>query len=213
MADLPTVSALADAAILRGDDGWLTPPLQPVVAPATTTMGRVRTVQLMAADTGPGMTAAFELLSSDLTDQVIVWTGVADLPCATWGEILSRAAHGRGARAVLVDGAVRDVDDMRSIGLPVYARGTAVVGPNGTVHATGVDVPVKVGGVVITPGDTVVVDSSGCMRLVAERADDLLVAGSAYAAGETALVSALIAGETLDTAYLHKKRAVDALRR
>lgn len=213
MADLPPVSALADVAILRGGDGWLTPPLQPVVVPGTATMGRVRTVQLAAADTGPGMTAAFALLSGDLTDQIVVWAGVADLPCATWGEILSRAAFGQGARAVLVDGAVRDVDDMRSIGLAVYARGTAVVGPHGTVHAVGVDVPVEVGGVVITPGDTVVVDSSGCIRLTAESAHELLADAGVYAAGEAGLLSALTAGETLDTAYLHKKRAVDALRR
>lgn len=213
MADVPPVSALADVAALWGHDGWLTPPLQPVVAAATPVAGRARTVRLEVATSGPGMAKAFELLSSDLSGEVVVWTGVVDAPGATWGEILSLAAQRRGAVAVLVDGAVRDVDDMTTIGLPVYAPRTAVVGPNGTVHAVDVDVPVVIGDVEICPGDMIVVDSMGCVRLSSEMADTLLDGASAYADGERHLLEALAAGEPLTTAYLHKKRAVEALRR
>jgi 4-hydroxy-4-methyl-2-oxoglutarate aldolase len=207
------VSVLADVAALWGHDGWLTPPLQPVVPAVAPVSGRARTVRLEVAASGPGMAKAFELLSHDLTGQVVVWAGVAEAPGATWGEILSMAARGQGATAVLVDGAVRDVDDMTQLGLPVYASRTAVVGPNGTVHAVEVDGPVAIDGVRIDAGDTIVVDAAGCIRLSGEHADELLAAGTSYAAGEGALLAALTAGEPLDSAYLHKKRAVDALRR
>lgn len=207
------VAALADVAALWGLDGWLTPPLNPV-APARAPIGGVaRTVQLVHASSGPGMAHAFELLSSDLTGQVLVWAGVGNVPGATWGEILTSAAHRQGATAVLVDGAVRDVTDMGALGLPVYASRHAVVGPNATVHAVAVDVAVTIGDVVIEPGDSVVVDDAGCIRLSASTAADLLEAGLKYAAGEHALFEALRAGEPLNSAYLHKKRAVDALRR
>ncbi len=213
MAEVPPVSALADVAIMWGEDGWLTPPLQPFVPPTTPVIGRARTVQLMHADTGPGMALAFDLLSGELDGDMVVWAGVEEVAGATWGEILSLAAYHRGARGVLVDGAVRDVDDMRAIGLPVYGTRTAVVGPNATVHAVAVDVAVRVGGVVVTPGDVIVADASGCIRLAASRADDLVAAGAAYAAGETSLVAALAAGEPLASAYAIKKQAVDPLRR
>ena len=213
MPDVPPVSALADVAALWGHAGWLTPPLHPVVPAATPVAGRARTVRLEVAPSGPGMAKAFDLLSHDLTGQVVVWVGVAEAAGATWGEILSMAARGQGATAVLVDGAVRDVDDMTRLGLPVYASRTAVVGPNGTVHAVEVDGPVDVDGVRIEAGDTIVVDGSGCIRLRAEHADELLAAGTTYADGEGALLAALAAGEPLTSAYLHKKRAVDALRR
>ncbi len=207
------MSALADVAALWGHDGWLTPPLQPVVAAPTPVAGRARTVRLEVAPSGPGMARAFDLLSHDLTGHVVVWAGVTDSPGATWGEILSVAARGRGAAAVLVDGAVRDVDEMKSAGVPVYARGTAVVGPNGMVHAVEVDVPVVIGEVEIRPGDTIVVDASGCMRLAGDHAEELMSAAAVYTAGEGALLAALGDGEPLTSAYLHKKRAVEALRR
>lgn len=213
MPEVPPVSAIADVAALWGHDGWLTPPLQPVVASATPVAGRARTVRLDVADSGPGMAKAFELLSEDLTGQVVVWAGVARAPGATWGEILALAAQRRGAVAVLVDGAVRDVDDMNTVGLPVYASRTAVVGPNGTVHAVAVDVPVEIDGVTICPGDTVVADSAGCLRLTADTADALLAAATVYAQSEQDLLEALASGETLTAAYPIKKRAVDALRR
>ena len=207
------MSAVADVAALWGLDGWLTPPLEPVVAAVAPTTGRARTVRLEVADSGPGMAKAFELLSDDLTGQVIVWTGVAGAPGATWGEILSVAAAGCGAVGVLVDGAVRDVGEMTEVGVPVYAARRAVVGPNGTVHAVEVDVPVVIGDVEICPGDTIVLDVSGCVRASSGVADELLAASLVYTDGEGALLAALAAGEPLTTAYLHKKRAVAALRR
>lgn len=213
MPETPSVSALSDVAALWGGDGWLTPPLHPVVASSTPVCGRARTVRLDVATTGPGMAKAFELLSGDLTGQVVVWAGAEPAPGATWGEILSLAAKVAGATAVLVDGAVRDVADMAALGLPVYASRTAVVGPNAMVHAVEVDVPVVIGDVEIHPGDTIVADSSGCIRLSSDRADDLLAAGAVYAEGERALLEELAGGEPLTSAYLHKKRAVDALRR
>ncbi len=213
MPETPAVSAVADVEALWGLDGWMTPPLEPVVAPAQPRSGRARTVQLAVLDRGPGMQAAFDLLSGDLSGQVLVWAGVSEVPGATWGGILARSAQGQGAVAVLVDGAVRDVTEMTEIGLAVYASRRGVVGPNGTVHAVGIDVPVSIGDVRIDPGDTIVVDDSGCVRIAASHADDVMAAASTYAGGEDHLVADLVAGKTLIEAYPHKKRAVEALRR
>lgn len=212
MPEIPPVSAIADVEALWGLDGWMTPPLEPVVAPARPLMGRARTVQLAVLDSGPGMAPAFELLSQDLTGQVLVWAGAAEVPGATWGGILARAARSQGATAVLVDGAVRDVTEMATLGLATYASRRAVVGPNGTVHAVGVDVPVRIGDVEVRPGDAVVVDDAGCVRIRAEHGEEVLAAAAAYAAGEDLVVGDLDQGHTLVEAYPHKKKAVAALK-
>lgn len=208
----PPVSALADVAALAGLDGWLTPPLRPVVAAHEPGRGRVRTVRFQVADEGPGLGAVYELLSSDLTDTVLVFGGVGALDGAIWGEILSCAAAAKGAVGVLVDGAVRDVEAMAEVGLPVYARDVRSVGPNGRAHAVQVDGVVSVDGVRITAQDAIAFDASGCIRLEAAREWELLDGARRYAAGEERVLHALADGAPLREAYLHKRVVVDELK-
>jgi len=208
---VPPVSALADVAALLGSDGWLTPPLQPMVRNAAPAVGRVRTLNMAVGDDGPGLGPVYELLSEDLTNCVVVVAGAASLGGAIWGEILSLAAHEAGAVGVVVDGWVRDRSAMEAIGMPVFGRGERVVGPAGRAHVTAVDIAVHIDGVRISTKDAMVVDGSGCMRLPAARECELLDAGRRYAAAEERVVEALRAGVPLREAYLHKKEVVTSL--
>ncbi|WP_213453792.1 RraA family protein [Rhizomonospora bruguierae] len=79
---------------------------------------------------------------------------------AVWGDVLALAATMRGILGVVIDGAVRDVDDMTAAGFPVFARGTSPAGPHksgGGVSAT----RISCGGVPVNPGDLIVGDSDG----------------------------------------------------
>jgi RraA family protein len=91
---------------------------------------------------------------------VLVVDGRADLTNALIGENLALWAKKRGIVGIVVDGAVRDVDALRAIGLPVFARG---VTPAGTFKTGGgeVNVPISCGRVVVMPGDIVVADADG----------------------------------------------------
>ena len=213
MTQVPPVAAIADVLALWGLDGWLTPPLQPVVRADAPVMGRVRTVQVAYADSGPGFAAMYDLLSSDLSGQVVLVADAHTVPGAVWGEILSQAAAGAGAVAALVDGSVRDRAEMAAVGMPVYGASTAVVGPAGRAHVVAVDAEVMVAGVAIAAGDTVVVDSAGCVRVRAAEAAAVLAAAQQYAAGEERVVTALVTGDKLSSAYLHKAQVVQAIRR
>jgi regulator of RNase E activity RraA len=207
------VSAIADVLALQGLGGWLTPPLGPVVAATEPVCGTARTVQMAAGDTGPGMAPLFELLSAGLRGQVVVIAGALDVPAAVWGEILTAAAQQQGATGVLVHGSVRDRADMERLGLPVYATDQRVVGPNGRAHVVAVDQPVDIEGTVVAPGDTVVLDSTGCVHVAASIAADVLSAAARYAAGEQQVVTAIEEGTALTSAYLHKRSIVEQLRR
>ena len=211
MTVIPPVSAIADVLALFGLDGWLTPPLVPVVAPARPLMGRARTVALAAASSGTGLAPLHELVSNDLREQVLVIAGARPIGGAIWGEIMSGAARRQGAVAVLLDGVARDAAAMTDEGLPVFAAELAVVGPAGRASIVAMGEPVVVGDSTVEPGDPIVVDASGAVRLPAADAARLLEAAGAYATAEEQVMAALADGERLVDAYRFKKAVVAEL--
>jgi 4-hydroxy-4-methyl-2-oxoglutarate aldolase len=91
---------------------------------------------------------------------VLVVDGKGDLSCALVGDILSRQALALGVAGLVVDGAVRDIEGIQALGLPVFAAG---LNPNGpSKHVPGrLNHPVTVGGIVVQPGDLIVGDADG----------------------------------------------------
>jgi 4-hydroxy-4-methyl-2-oxoglutarate aldolase len=207
----PPVSAIADVLALFGFDGWLTPPLAPVIASGTPVSGVAVTVELLAEPQGTGLSPLHELVSGDLGGQVLVIAGGVGIGGAVWGEIMSRAAHRQGAVAIALDGFARDRDAMAAEGLPVYATGLAVVGPAGKASVRSVGAPVTIDGTLVAPGDHIVVDSAGAVRLPAQHAPFVLEQAARYAAGENDVLRDLAAGKVLRDAYARKKTVVTAL--
>ena len=78
-----------------------------------------------------------------------------------WGELLSTAARNSGCVGVIVDGAVRDVRQMRTMNFPVFARGTCIYDSLNRQRVIDCNVPVDIGGVTFTPGDLVIADVDG----------------------------------------------------
>jgi 4-hydroxy-4-methyl-2-oxoglutarate aldolase len=209
----PSVSAIADVLALWGLDGWLTPPLRPMVAASAPRIGHVRTVAMTVGPTGRGLSQIYGVLSQDLTDCFVVVAGAGDVPGAVWGELLTLAADQQHAAGALIDGWVRDRTDMTTIGLPVYALGEAVAGPQAVAHIAGVDVDVRIGSVDVSATDFVVVDDSGAVRIAADQVADVIDAARRYGDAERLVAQALHDGEPLSSAYHHKKTIVDELRR
>jgi RraA family protein len=91
---------------------------------------------------------------------VLVVNGQGDTTRALLGGLLARRARNLGLAGIVVDGAVRDVDEIESVGLPVFARASTPAGPykNGPAE---VGLPVACGGVVCSPGDIVCGDADG----------------------------------------------------
>ncbi|MGC4052367.1 MAG: RraA family protein [Paludibaculum sp.] len=80
---------------------------------------------------------------------------------APWGELLSTAALSRGARGAVIDGLVRDVKKIQSLGFPVFATGIKPVDSRGRGLVVDYNIPVECQGVLVTPGDLVVADFDG----------------------------------------------------
>ena len=86
---------------------------------------------------------------------------------APWGELLSTAAVRRGARGAVIDGFVRDVKKIQTLGFPVFATGIKPVDSRGRGVVVDYNVPVGCGGVVVEPGDLVVADFDGVIIIPA----------------------------------------------
>jgi 4-hydroxy-4-methyl-2-oxoglutarate aldolase len=124
---------------------------------------------------------------------VLVVTMPEPRPVALVGDLLATQARRRGAAAVLVDASVRDVEDLRELGLPVWARWVRVRGAvKGAVGS--IDDAVEVGGAEIRPGDTVVLDADGVVVVSRERLDEVLAAARERAEKEAAKRAKLSAG-------------------
>jgi 4-hydroxy-4-methyl-2-oxoglutarate aldolase len=174
------------------------------VVPGARVAGRARTARCGVGDN----LAVHRLLATVQPGEVVVLAASEPSPVALVGELLALQARARGAIALLVDGAVRDVDEIVALGLPVWARCVCAAGA--TKEARGeVDVPVSVGGVRIEVGDVVVLDGDGCVVVPAARRDEVLAAAEARQAVERELMRRLEAGEvTMDAMGL---RGVDSI--
>jgi 4-hydroxy-4-methyl-2-oxoglutarate aldolase len=106
---------------------------------------------------------------------VLVLTMPEPAPVALVGDLLATQAKRRGVAALLVDAAVRDVEDLRELGVPVWARWIRVRGAAKDVPGS-IDEPVSVGGARVRAGDLVVLDADGAAVVAAERAEAVLAA-------------------------------------
>jgi 4-hydroxy-4-methyl-2-oxoglutarate aldolase len=110
------------------------------------------------------------------------------------GELLSTQVKARGAAAILVDAAIRDVDELVELGLPIWARFIRAKGATKTAIGE-LNKAVTVGGARISPGDIVVLDADGGVCVKQERADEVLRASEERFAREAQTRKKLLAGE------------------
>jgi 4-hydroxy-4-methyl-2-oxoglutarate aldolase len=109
---------------------------------------------------------------------VLVFTMPEPEPVALIGDLLVTQAKAKGVAALLVDAGVRDTEDLRELGVPIWTRWIRVRGATKT-EVGAIDEPVELGGATIRPGDTVVLDADGAVIVRQERKDDVLAASRA----------------------------------
>jgi 4-hydroxy-4-methyl-2-oxoglutarate aldolase len=126
--------------------------------------------------------------------EVLVLTMPEPTPIALIGELIATQAKTSGVAAILVDGAVRDLDELRELGLPVWARFVRVSGAEKQVVGE-IGGTVQVGGATIRQGDVVVLDADGAVVVERERIDEVLAAAQERLARENEKRPKLQAGE------------------
>ena len=103
---------------------------------------------------------------------VIVMEGTLDI--AAMGNLMGTGAIARGMAGMVLDGAIRDIWDIRRMGLTVYARSSTPRTAVGHYATVAKNVPVQCAGVTVRPGDIIVADEDGVVVVPQERAEDVL---------------------------------------
>jgi 4-hydroxy-4-methyl-2-oxoglutarate aldolase len=120
---------------------------------------------------------------------------------APWGELLSTAAHARGAAGCLTDGLVRDIARIRAMGFPVFHGGIGPLDTKGRAEMAEKDTPVEIAGVRASPGDWVMGDVDGVVIVPAEQAEAVFRAALDKIAAEDTSRAELAAGARLQDVY------------
>jgi 4-hydroxy-4-methyl-2-oxoglutarate aldolase len=141
------------------------------VIPGSRTAGPARTVLCGQDDN----LMAHAVMASVAPGEVIVLTMPEPRAVAVVGDLLATQAKAQGAAGMLIDAAVRDVEELAELGLPIWARWVRVKGASKDLPGT-IGEPVKVGGVTIRQGDIVILDADGAAVVESERADEVLQA-------------------------------------
>jgi 4-hydroxy-4-methyl-2-oxoglutarate aldolase len=160
------------------------------IVPGTRAAGPARTVRCGQDD---NLMVHAAVAEAD-PGEVLVLTMPEPRPIALVGDLLATQMKARGVAALLVDAAVRDVEELRELGLPIWARHVRVSGAEKAVPGA-IGEPVQVGGATIRQGDVVVLDADGVVVVARERVADVLAAARARAAREVDKRAKLQAGE------------------
>jgi 4-hydroxy-4-methyl-2-oxoglutarate aldolase len=128
-------------------------------------------------------------------DVLVVATGQA-LEAGYWGEILNEAAMERRLGGVVIEGGVRDSAVLCSRPFAVFSAGLCIAGTGKDFGARGwLNAPVRIGSVVVQPGDLVCGDADGVVIIPHGLVEKTLAASVAREADEAGKIARIRAGE------------------
>lgn len=185
LADLPALTSTASDVL----EGFITPmvvganELTPRL-PARAIVGHAVTLRYLGSRPGPMQDRSTEGLRSQLAHHAAFETAVQGdvLVIDATGAPVASVCGGMGALDALnaglsgfvVDGAIRDVDEYRAIGFPVWSRSVTPRTGKGRLEGVSINAPVSCGGHQICPGDLVLADDTGACFIPAELAEPVI---------------------------------------
>jgi len=164
-------------------------PIAPVrlVGPAATVLERV------ALESAPPH-HALEVIDGSPPGTVVV-IGVEDPQgargVALWGGLMATAAVTRRLGGAVLDAGVRDVEEIRGLGFPVFARTVVPTSTVGRFVTVARDIPVVCGGVLVHPGDLIVGDADGVVVVPRAHAAEVAAAAVEIEEAERRMVEAI----------------------
>jgi RraA family protein len=122
--------------------------------------------------------------------EVIVCDGGGDLNIALSGDLMIGHAEARGVGAMVIDGAVRDIEGIRKMDIGIWARGATPAGPYKDGPGE-IGYPIACGGQVVMPGDLIAADEDGVVVIPRAEAAEVIAAAEKHAAKEGEVTAAI----------------------
>ncbi|KAF5419734.1 MAG: 3-hexulose-6-phosphate synthase / 6-phospho-3-hexuloisomerase [Candidatus Methanocomedens sp.] len=162
------------------------------VNPGLKMIGPAITVQTFEGDWAKTVEAIDTAQSGDV---IVIYNGGSD-KVAPWGELATLSCLNKGVSGVVIDGAVRDIDDIRKLEFPVYAR--AVVPNAGEPKGFGeINAEISCAGQTVRPGDYIVGDDNGIVVVPKERAYEIARRSVEVEKNESRIRDEITRGSTL----------------
>ncbi len=145
-----------------GARGWMSSDMKPIIE--TKIVGRAATALMrpvLRSDTRQYRNYLLEILDEAEAGSIPVYVMQDGLEIAAMGNLMATTAKVRGLEGAVIDGAVRDIAEIRQIGLPVWSRRVSPATSVGRMISVDKQIPVVCGGVTVNPGDYIVADADG----------------------------------------------------
>jgi regulator of RNase E activity RraA len=158
-----------------GARGWMSADMKPIFD--SRVVGRAATAVLrpvLKNDTRKYPNLALELLDQAPAGSILVYVMQDGIDIAAMGNLMGTTAKVRGLAGAVIDGAVRDVAELRRIGFPVWSRRVTPATSVGRMVGVEKQVPVKCGDVWVNPGDYIVGDTDGVVVVPAAAAEKVI---------------------------------------
>lgn len=187
-----TVASVADAVDqITGERGFMSHDMRPRVAGVV--VGRAITALVRPAPpekaTPPlAVKHSVEMIDNSKEGEVGVIVMEDGLDVAAIGGLMGTAAKARGMAGMILDGGVRDLAELRELGLPVYARSISPATAVSRYASVEKMTPVKCAGVTVKPGDIIVAGEDGVVRVPREKEAEILKRAQEIDERETKMV-------------------------
>lgn len=157
--------------------------------------GKAFTVKTLGGDWGKVVKAVDLAQKGD-----IIVVDAQGMDIAVWGELATLSAMNKGIEGVVIDGAVRDVDDIKRLKFPVW---TKYITPNaGEPHGHGeLNTEINCCGIPVKPGDVIIADEVGVVVVPRERAYEILQKAKEVAMKEKRYKEEIKRGTTLSEIF------------
>lgn len=182
LSDVQTQFERVAPAVVRGAAAFQAAILADVQGRRGTLHGRIAPLSSSMRLAGPAFTIEVRpgdnlMIHAAITlaqpGDILVIDGKGDLSCALMGALMMNHCKAMDLGGVVIDGAVRDSEELRALGFPVFAAGTNPNGPTKFVPGR-LNWPVSVGDIAVHPGDLIVGDADGVVVIERARAESLL---------------------------------------
>ncbi len=115
-----------------------------------------------------------EMVDAIPQDSMVVVAADADIDAALWGGLMSTRAKSRGARGAVVNGGVRDIEQIAATGFPVFGSYRCIKDIRRRGYMAAYGCPVTIDNVTISPGDIIVADANGVVCIAQQEIGNII---------------------------------------
>jgi len=138
-----------------------------------------------------------QMLDDMKEDSFVVWDTSNDEKATLWGGVMTATACGKGIRAACIDGGIRDTKQILEKPFPVYYKYRIPNGSLGRCLITHYQIPIRIGDVVIKPGDVIFADCDGVVCVPRDIACDVLLRAEEIRANEKKIFGWVAEGQSI----------------